>query len=448
MDPPAHQTRDQEGFILIEVLVSALILAIVAGAVLALITATTRSAASERDHSIAYALAQEDQARLRTMRIASLNDLDPPPRKETIGGTTFYVESRGKFVNNTTGTSSCTGEGASADYVELTSTVSSDALLHPVSIHSIVSPSTESLTPNHGTFAFQAKNAAGEPLSGVSISGTGPGNFNGVTDEEGCANFADVPAGNYEVTTYANGLINPEGKETATKGMGVEASATQQVVLYFDRAATIKASFTYKEPGSGKSVAAPIDSMELFNAENEDKAITSGTPGGTGASTREDKVVYPFKTPYAVYAGSCETNNPDPKNEGVNSAAIANLTVTPGSTATATIQVPALNVYTTYNGAKVQGAEVVVTDTQCQYNTKSVKREFKTDKAGHIALPTAEAAETEAVGLPYGEYKVCASAYVSSAYRRAEATVSVKSLTSSPLQTLALSGNSSTKACE
>src|ERR1700753_2611059 len=128
MNLPAHPTEAEDGFILIEVLVSAVILAIVAGAVLSLITATTHSAASERDHSIAFGIAQEEQARMRTMRISALKELAGTPRKVTVGGTTFMVESRGKFVNNNTGTSSCSGEGASADYVEITSTVSSSTL--------------------------------------------------------------------------------------------------------------------------------------------------------------------------------------------------------------------------------------------------------------------------------------------------------------------------------
>ena len=50
----------EDGFIIIEVLVSALILAIVAGAVLTLITASTRGAAVQRDRSVASDLAQAE----------------------------------------------------------------------------------------------------------------------------------------------------------------------------------------------------------------------------------------------------------------------------------------------------------------------------------------------------------------------------------------------------
>jgi len=75
--PPAqNRSGPEDGFILIEVLVSALILAIVAAAVLAVLSSTTHSAASERVRSQAAALAQEDQARMRTMRIGTLNRLE------------------------------------------------------------------------------------------------------------------------------------------------------------------------------------------------------------------------------------------------------------------------------------------------------------------------------------------------------------------------------------
>jgi type II secretory pathway pseudopilin PulG len=454
MLPRARQTEAEDGFILIEVLVSALILAIVAGAVLTLITATTHSAASERDRSEAYGLAQEDQARLRTERISNLKELGGPTatHSKTVGGATFYVESRGEFVNNTTGTSSCSGEGATADYVELTSTVSSPTLRTPVAIHSIVSPSNESLDPRHGTFAFQAKNAAGEPLAGVSFSGTGAGNFNRSSNEEGCATFADIPAGNYQVTTSANGLVNPEGKTNPTLEIGVEASATQQHVFTFDRPGEIQATFFYKEP-NGTEALAGIDSMELFNSENEQKAITFGTPGGAMASTLKDPSAYPFKTPYAVYAGSCTSNNPDPEKKGINTTAIANVAVTSGSLSKPRIQVPTLNVVVTDENNKLEGARVVVTDKICQYNTVKVARTFTTDKVGHIATSTAPS--TEAVGIPYGEYTVCASTPFTrrsggktiTEYHRAEKTVSAKSFGAPALQSLALATSGSSTEC-
>ncbi len=70
---------DQDGFVLIEVLISGLIAVLVAGAVMTLFAATERSAADTRHRSQAAAVAQEDQARLRTMRIPTLYKFSPDP---------------------------------------------------------------------------------------------------------------------------------------------------------------------------------------------------------------------------------------------------------------------------------------------------------------------------------------------------------------------------------
>lgn len=442
MPTRARETPAEEGFILIEVLVSAVILAIVAGAVLTLITATTRSAASQRNHSTAYALAQEDQARLRTMRIAKLNKLSES-RTETIGGATFRIESRGVFVNSKSGTSSCTEANDTADYVEISSTVSSSSLLHPISLQSIVSPSSGSLDPSHGTLAVQVTNAAApsEPVPGISISLSGAGNYSGTTESIGCANFADIPSGNYKLTaTSGAGLITPEGKTTYVKEpVGVPSSGTQQVAIHFDRAGKAKAEFVYKEPGTGTLRPAPVDAMEIYDAESGQAASTFGTPGGSRTASLTDSALYPFKTPYAVYAGSCTANNPVFEGSPpANSVGVGSMQVPPGGEVAQQIRVPALELTVTYNSGIVVGGKVVVTGTTCG---TGVKRTYVTNAGGHLSNSSAGATEA---GLPYGTYNICASATISGTVRRAESSnVQVKDFTSGTTLNMALGSTSS-----
>lgn len=444
MPTRAGQVQAEDGFILIEVLVSAVILAIVAGAVLTLITATTHSAASARDHSVAYALAQEDQSRLRTMRISDLNHLDST-REKSIGGTTYSIRSTGVFVNNKAGAPSCTATNASADYVQITSTVSSPTLLHPVTLGSVVAPTSGSLDPSHGTISFQVDNAQGGGVSGVSLTGSGTSNFSGSSESSGCAVFADLPAGNYKVVANGHGLITPEGKETWTKEqVGAPASGTQQVQLRFDTPGTVAPRFVYKEPTKSELAPAPVDSMELYNSENEQKTLTYGVPTSTPRlSVLEDKAVFPFPTKYLVYGGSCTSNNPDPENKEINAAALANVAVTAGSVSTPSIQLPALNLTVTSGGNPVKGAKVILTDTACKYNGSSVKREYTTNKIGHIVDNSGQLeTDTQAVGLPFGTYGVCASAKIGNEIRKREATgssaVAVNSLSTAASLSLAL----------
>jgi Tfp pilus assembly protein PilV len=444
MTPHAPPNSAQDGFILIEVLVSAVILALVAGAVLTLITATTRSAASARGHSVAYGLAQEDQARMRTLRLSTLKkyeNLQTP----TIGGTEFKVVSKAFFVNHESGTASCTEQNSSTDYVEITSTVSSTAMPHPVTLQSIVSPSSSSLDSTHGSLVFQVNNALGEGISGVPITASGASTFGGSTESAGCATFADIASGNYKVTATANGLISPEGSSTYIKEqVGAPAGGTQQVLINFDKAGTIAASFVYNEPAYGELKPAPVDAMQLIEGELG-KTVPYGTPNLTNRNaTLVDAVAYPFKTAYGVYAGSCPSNNPDPEGKKINTAALVSVPVTAGGTSAATIQVPALNLTVTNSSGKaVQGATVFLTDTSCKYNGTNVKREFTTNEIGHIALTSTEPApvKTQAVGLPFGNYNICVQARVSGETRKGESSgVAVNNLTTAKTAAVSLNG--------
>lgn len=444
---PAETTPAREqGFVLIEVLVSALIITLVAGAVLALVTATTRSAADQRSKADAYGVAQEDQARLRSMRISSLNRLQQT-RTVSLNGTQFTVESTGVFVNNTTGeSSSCTSEGSSADYVRITSKVTWPKALNPVTVQSIVAPSTNSLNPSHGSLAVQATNGAGEPLAGVGISGSGTGNFSGSTDSTGCANFADLQEGNYTLTTSATGLVDPDGNSSPwSKTVGVISSSTQIVSVRYDRPGTIPVQFKYRVGSSEKFEPAYADSVVVYNAEMPSGAHSYGSPGGSRLSQISATPLFPFKAADTVYAGACEVNNPNPKAEANSpgAAAMASVIVPAGKEASAvTLQLPALNLALTYNGNPVSGARVTITDRNCKVGGVNLKRVYTTNASGAQSLTTTGPAEP---GLPWGSYEVCASAEVKSGeFRRIKASpVAVENLTGGTSLALSLSGTGS-----
>lgn len=406
--PPASR---EDGFILIEVLVSALILAIVAAAVLAVLSSTTRSAASARVHSQAVALAQEDQARLRTMRITKLNRLNESQPPIELDGTKFTVTSTGTFVNNTTGTVTCAGgETSVTDYVEITSSVSASGMQNPVLLRSIVSPSNGSLDPTHGTISFKAVNSSNQPLPGVVISGSGPGSFKGETDINGCANFADLTTGEYSVATSAAGKVNMQGETTGSKIIGAPSAGTQAVSLFFDTPGSVKLSFKYRVGNTSTYQEAAADSVEVYNGDRGTTPATVLAPGGTRALKVEAPNLYPFSSKYTIYGGSCSTNNPDPKEEKLNQEAIAFVQVEKGKTAEpAPIQLPALNLtIQNSSGTPVSGATVTLTDTNsnCRLNGSPVKRVYTTNTSGNPSNGPNGPAE---FGLPWGKYSVCAS---------------------------------------
>jgi len=410
---------------LIEVIVSALIIVVVGGAVLTLLQATARSAADSRNRTAAQAIAQEDQARLRSMRISSLNRLNQNWTAK-LGGTTFTVNSTGTFVNNATGNPSCTGSNTSADYVRITSTVTWPNMngRPPIVMNSIVAPSNGSLNPGNGTLTVSTINAAGLPLPGVGLSGTGAGTFSGTTDSEGCANFADLPAGNYTLTPTAAGLVDKDGKSPASQTTSVSSSSTNTVQLQYDKPGALEVNFKYRVGSTGEFKTSTASSIQVFNSTMT-SPLTVSAPGGNPAATittpTSPAKLFPFTSPYAVYAGTCSENNPNPKSEAGSpgAPAIASVTVPPGASIAplpkGAIQLPALNVTVKQNGVLLSGAKVRVTGT-CSF-----ARNYTTNASGALPDP----------GLPWGTYTVCVSGKnTSNSMRRTTfSNVSVQNLT-------------------
>lgn len=393
--PAQSPSSGEDGFALIEILVSALIIVIVGGAVLTTLQTTARSASDSRHRSEAQALAQEDQARLRSMRISSLNKLNQS-YPVTLDGTNFAVSSTGVFVNNTSGTASCVSGEASADFVRITSAVTWPGMgkRPPVVAQSIVSPSNGSLDPGHGTLTFSAINAAGLPLPGVGISGSGPGTFSGTTDASGCATFADLAAGNYTVAPSAPGLVDKFGNPPATlsPSPGVIPSGTNAVQLQYDQPGTIEVGFEYRVGSTGTFATSSQRSIAIFNSDTGQATPNFVSAGSTPALKIKSGSLFPFSTKYAVYAGSCVENNPNPGSnpEAPGAAAVTGISVLPGTAATGMVKIPALNLLVKKSGAPTT-VKVKVTGT-CSFT-----REY-----------TATIGTAMEVGLPWGSYTICA----------------------------------------
>ena len=440
MTPPRRRTpHGNEGFALIEVLVSALILAIVAGAVLSLLQATTRSAASERQHAEAYSLAQEDQARLRSLRLSSLNHLSQSTPR-TLEGTVFTVKSEGVFFNNTKRQpSNCTTGETSADYVRITSSVSWSGSSNPVVVTSIVSPSNGSLDPNHGTLVVTAKKVGSVALAGLGLSGKGPGTFSGATDSTGCANFSDLPAGNYKVTPSGAGLVGTDGLAPHETEVGVSAGATNTLALQYDYGASIPVEFEYAAGGG------------LFKPAKLDSAYVQNT-GGSAAywnpiKARELKLtaspIYPFPAEDSIWAGSCSSNNPGATGTVGHLFKSGEVVSTPIK-----LKVPALEITVKKGTTALSNATVTITDEKC--NDPSTKeplvRTYVSETSGHQSSSNTGSPE---YGLPYSTYKICASAlYENTYHRKRETGVVVQSFTNPIVKTLDVTAESgSTKTC-
>src|SRR5262245_20556547 len=199
---PSRLPSEEGGFALIEVLISGLIAVIIAGAVMTLLQSSARSAADSRKRSQAYAVAQEDQARMRAMKVPSLHKYSQT-RTVTVGGIPYTVESSAKYINDTSGSDPACGSGnSSVDYVKISSKVTWPKMRtgQATTIQGLIAPPSGTLNPKAGTLVVQAANAAGTATAGIGVSGSGAGTFSGTTTSSGCVIFLEQASGEYTMS--------------------------------------------------------------------------------------------------------------------------------------------------------------------------------------------------------------------------------------------------------
>jgi prepilin-type N-terminal cleavage/methylation domain-containing protein len=114
----------RSGFALIEVIVSAAVLAIVALAVLSGIDGAGASSAREKARAVASSLAEQDQERLRSMPVEMLaNPPQTPP--VIVDGVTYDVASKAQWITDDTGrTPSCGNNSKQAEQKVSAATIS------------------------------------------------------------------------------------------------------------------------------------------------------------------------------------------------------------------------------------------------------------------------------------------------------------------------------------
>jgi Tfp pilus assembly protein PilV len=403
--------NDEAGYVLIEVLISALLLAIVAAGVFTAFDASTRASARERNRARANSLAEQDLERTRSLRIGDLATLNQT-RTVTLDGTPFTVVSRSQFLTETATTSTCASGTGSRDYLQLTSTVTWAAMgtTPPVTAATVVSPPSGSLVPNSGSLLVSIADSQGNGIPGVALSGTGAGTFNGSTGSTGCVLWRNLPAGTYSMTAggAASGMVDVNGVAPTPQTVSVVDQGTNNVNLQYDRPGSINnITFQTRAYGTNSLVSSTTDSVVVFNS-GMTVAKQFGTPGIQAPSYSASNL-FPFTSPYSVYAGLCDQNNPG------TGAALANVTVPPGGgqTPAAPLQLPALHL-TVHDGTSsapgnaVSGATVRAEDMSCQnIPTTAFRRTLTTNASGQLANP----------GLPYSLYQVCAQATFGAATR-------------------------------
>ncbi len=393
--------RSEAGDTLIEVIISALLVALIVVATFNGLDGSNKASALARARSEADVLAQQEEARLRTEPVAKLSELESHPRVEVVtqNKTKFTITTTATYRPDATATTSCTSTAA-AEYIETSSKVTwaGESNAKAVVESGIISP------PPDTTLLVQVADAA-EPVPGMTVAAYGPASapveHTLETSAGGCAIFALSP-GEYTVNVSrpnyvtpdgdANSKEDPEYEHSSTKYLVAETTSTLQV--QFALAGEIEANFT-GAPAEG-------DSFEASNAAMFSSAREFPSPSTVGTFKKEifsGKTVFPFPASeeYSVYAGTCSSDSP----EAVGSVIAPKTVVPAGGIAHVTLTQPPVNLKVmsgtkagtvAEEGTAVSGAAVTITDTKCK-----TTRTQKTNAEGKLERPN----------LPFGTYSIC-----------------------------------------
>jgi hypothetical protein len=378
----------QSGIGLVEVLVTALLVALIGTAVASALTAGAQTTGDQRNRSRAAALAQLDQERLRGLSALQLTDLAPPnqqSRTVTLGGIPYTITSTANFLNSTGG-SACgsTGAGAAA-YYEVISSVS-----WPPNRRSNVTMTSQITPPAGGTLLVMTEDQTGAALPGVTVNASGAGSASGVTDTQGCAIFGDLTSGDYTLGLTDAGYVDDNDKPANPLTISATVTSTGTATpsggnpIRLGLAGTFTSTFWYATASgqtstSGGTTGQQADSVAWFGTGSADSMAAykqqgyncgsigcapTGTSGATVPSAGSI-TLYPFAFVgppvsytgnYHVWAGSCRQEEPPAGTDVFN--------VTPGSAQALAIQEPGVSLITTYNGSRVAPADIMFKFTQ------------------------------------------------------------------------------------
>lgn len=379
---------EEGGFGLIEVLVTAVLVALVGIGVFTGLDAASATSGQQKARSIAGHVAQDDQERLRSFRVGELSNLNET-RTVTVGGVPYTVRSRATWISDESGAQSCTNTSNEASYLRIRSTVSWPSIggARPVELTSLVAPPNGSFATNLGSLVVQVRDNAGVGLPGVTVSATGPASLSETTDEDGCAFFGYVATGTYTVTLSQAGYVDAQGVSNPSRQVTVVGEETATVAFDYDRAASATVLFETRVGASLRSAQAEYATLAHSSLAPPGTRIFGN---GSSASSIAAPGLFPFLSPYGIYSGNC--SGADPRNYG---QAAGLLTAGPGGTYTITVREPAIRIRVRRNGANLNNAHVHVTHRTAGC---AGTHHRSTNSSGFLPEP----------GFPYGVYDVCA----------------------------------------
>jgi prepilin-type N-terminal cleavage/methylation domain-containing protein len=465
----AHSER---GFTLIEVLMTALLVTLIAGAVAGGLMTNIHASASQHRQTVAQALAEQDQERLKGLSAEQLDNLSQT-YTTTLDNYKFQVTSKAWYLSSSN-TQACSSSGtASATYFKTISTV---AWTNPSGVNQTVATDESVISPPAGGgILAQFHDQTASDLSGVAVSATGPDSDAATSDSNGCVILSALPTGNYNLAFTDTGYVDPNGNaspvsETASVASTGYAAPSGGNPVELGQGGGVTASFALQYPSGGPTQYAAWSQglswlspggagIPMANYRSNTSSTPSSSIQTTYASGAVGAGLFPFvssQSPvsynnnYQLWAGKCLQEQPP--------AGVDMFTVPPASSNPQTILEPALVLTTTFKQSN--GTVNPVTPSDVKVTFTSASGTSCTDEWGPLqpSPVTGLGTGTNVYGIPFastatgsgasssgqtGTVKVCADYKSGSTYYQLTSSSFTDSFTSTTPETLAITTSSS-----
>ena len=311
---------------LIEVLVAITIFTVMAGAILALLGGAIRLTKDDRFHMEASTLASREleitrdafeSASRGPTTIDTNQVVNPSPLAGGTVGQPLVVDNVPYTVTRSaewtqvgsTAASTC-DEGGSVElaYLRVQVDVTWPGLgsRPPVTMETVMTPPKGTYSELTGHIGVKVINANGDPFGGRTVTATGPdGTLTETTSSDGCALFAFLTPGTYQIKVQTAGYVTRSGDPSGTATAQVQSGQLWRTTIEYDQAATLSTSFATQD-----GYALPTNLNFPITLGNS-ALVPSGTQKVTGSgATRTIGNLWPYPSGYQAWAGSCLDNDP------------------------------------------------------------------------------------------------------------------------------------------
>ncbi len=323
---------------MVEVLVAVFVLAAVAVGLVVVMGGSLRLVGGSRHRTVAANLAGQEMDTVRATAFADL-PLGQVVRTEAVGAppVPYTITREAEWVTRDASGGACDappGERPAYLRVDVTVTWPNMGGVQPVRAHTLLTPPVGAFDPNSGHIAVKVMDRDGLPEGGILIVLAGPQGSSQVTNSDGCAFFAFLPAGDYTVTASAPGYVDLQGVAEPSQPASVIVGSTASVQFQYDLAATLSLSLVGKDEGGPAPATVPVSLANTHLLPAGVRVVPgSGSPRVIGS-------LFPYADGYEVWAGDCSDADPAAYPGGVRTG----VATEPGQTTDASVLMPEVRV--------------------------------------------------------------------------------------------------------